>query len=50
MRGLRPMPQGLLLMMARAYEDDETKALVHSLGMVSVVPAKRNRRTPTYDR
>ena len=45
------MPQGLPLLMDRAYEDNETRALARSLGMVPVVPAKRNRRTPwAHDR
>ena len=44
LRGLGPMPQGLPLLMDRAYEDRETRALAGSLGMAPVVPAKRNRR------
>ena len=44
------MPEGLPLLMDRAYEDNETRRLARSLGMVPVVPAKRNRRTPwTHD-
>ena len=42
---------GLPLLMDRAYEDAETRALARSLGMVPVVPPKRNRKRPwSYDR
>ena len=45
------MPEGLPLLMDRAYEDNETRALARSLGMEPVVPPKRNRRLPwSYDR
>ena len=45
------MPQGLPLLMDRAYEGDETRQLVLELGMVPVVPPKSNRVDPwTYDR
>ena len=45
------MPQGLPLLMDRAYEGDETRQLVLSLGMVPVVPPKCNRVDPwTFDR
>jgi transposase len=45
------MPQGLPLLMDRAYEGDETRQLVLSLGMVPVVPPKSNRIDPwRYDR
>ena len=51
LRGLGPMPAGLPLLMDRAYEDKETRALAHSLGMAPVVPPKRNRRQPwSWDR
>ena len=51
LRGLGPMPQGLPLLMDRAYEDNETRALAGALGMAPVVPAKRNRRAPwAHDR
>jgi len=40
------MPEGLPLLMDRAYEDNQTRALARSLGMTPVVPPKRNRRQP----
>src|SRR5258707_7244120 len=49
--GLGPMPEGLPLLMDRAYEGDETRQLVLSLGMIPVVPPKSNRIQPwEYDR
>ena len=48
---LGPMPQGLSLLMDRAYEGDETRQLVLDLGMTPVVPPKSNRLHPwDYDR
>ena len=45
------MPEGLPLVMDRAYEGDETRQLVLQLGMVPVVPPKSNRLDPwEYDR
>jgi transposase len=45
------MPEGLPLLMDRAYEGDETRQLVLTLGMVPVVPPKSNRVDPwRYDR
>jgi transposase len=45
------MPEGLPLLMDRAYEGDETRQLVLALGMVPVVPPKANRVDPwRYDR
>ncbi|WP_157467340.1 IS5 family transposase [Edaphobacter aggregans] len=45
------MPEGLPMLMDRAYEGDETRQLVLELGMVPVVPPKSNRVEPwTYDR
>ena len=45
------MPEGLPLLMDRAYEGNETRQLVLSLGMVPVVPPKCNRVDPwAYDR
>jgi hypothetical protein len=36
--------------MDRAYEGDETRALAISLGCISVVPPKKNRKHPwDYD-
>jgi hypothetical protein len=40
------MPEGLPLLMDRAYEGDETRQLVLSLGMIPVVPPKSNRIHP----
>jgi transposase len=51
LRDLPPMPEGLPLLMGRAYEGDQTRQLVLSLGMVPVVPPKSNRVDPwRYDR
>ena len=48
---LGPMPEGLCLLMDRAYEGDETRQLVLDLGMTPVVPPKSNRLHPwEYDR
>lgn len=48
---LGPMPEGLPLLMDRAYEGNETRQLVLQFGMVPVVPPKSNRITPwQYDR
>ncbi|WP_433985293.1 IS5 family transposase [Tunturiibacter empetritectus] len=45
------MPEGLPMLMDRAYEGDETRQLVLDLGMVPVVPPKSNRIEPwEYDR
>jgi len=40
------MPEGLPLLMDRAYEGDETRQLVLDLGMIPVVPPKSNRLNP----
>ncbi len=37
------MPEGLPLLMDRAYEGDETRQLALDLGLVPVVPPKSNR-------
>src|ERR1700722_2746375 len=48
---LGPMPDGLPLLMDRAYEGSETRQLVLDLGMIPVVPPKSNRLHPwDYDR
>jgi len=48
---LGPMPEGLPLLMDRAYEGDQTRQLVLSLGMIPVVPPKSNRiEAWEYDR
>ena len=45
------MPQGLPMLMDRAYEGNETRQLVLSLGMTPVVPPKVTRIEPwEYDR
>ena len=48
---LGPMPEGLPLLMDRAYEGDQTRQLVLDLGMIPVVPPKANRLMPwSYNR
>jgi len=48
---LGPVPEGLPMLMDRAFEGDETRQLVLSLGMIPVVPPKANRTDPwEYDR
>jgi transposase len=45
------MPEGLPLLMDRAYEGNDTRQLVQDLGMIPVVPPKSNRLHPwEYDR
>jgi hypothetical protein len=45
------MPEGLPMLMDRAYEGNETRQLVLALGMLPVVPPKSNRIDPwRYDR
>ncbi len=45
------MPDGLPLLMDKAYEDNLTRQLVLDLGMIPVVPPKSNRIEPwEYDR
>ena len=45
------MPEGLPLIMDKACEGDETRQLVLDMGMIHVVPPKRNRLHPwDYDR
>ncbi len=45
------MPEGLPLLMDRAYEGNETRQLVLDLGMLPIVPPKSNRLQPWgYDR
>jgi transposase len=43
---LGPMPEGLPLLMDKAYEGDETRQLVTDLQMEPVVPPKSNRVDP----
>ena len=41
---------GSYLIMDRAYEDDETRALALKKGLIPVVPPKKNRKSPwQYD-
>jgi transposase len=40
------MPEGIPLLMDKAYEDNETRQLVLDLGMIPVVPPKSNRSQP----
>ena len=45
------MPEGLPLLMDRAYEGDETRQLALDLGLAPVVPPKANRVAPwSYNR
>jgi transposase len=47
---LGPMPEGLPMLMDRAYEGNETRQLVLDLGMIPIVPPKSNRLDPwDYD-
>jgi transposase len=51
LRDLGPMPEGLPMLMDRAYEGEETRQLVLSLGLIPVVPPRSNRIKPwEYDR
>ena len=46
----RPMPDGVPMLMDRAYESNETRQLVLDLGMIPVVPPKSTRLHPwDYD-
>ncbi len=48
---LGPMPDGLPIIMDKAYEGNETRQLVLEMGMIAVVPPKSNRIDPwEYDR
>lgn len=40
------MPEGLPMIMDKAYEGDETRQTVLDLGMIPVVPPKSNRLDP----
>ena len=47
---LNPTDHPLYLLMNRAYEGDETRALAAELGHIAVVPPKSNRKNPwSYD-
>ena len=47
---LGPVDRPVYLLMDRAYEGDETRALALKLGYIPIVPPKRNRKNPwSYD-
>ena len=51
LRQLGPVDHSVYLLMDRAYEGDETRALAMELGYVPVVPPKNNRKHPwNYDK
>ena len=51
LRRLGPAAYPVSLLMDRAYEGDETRALAEELGYIPVVPPKRNRKNPWgYDK
>ena len=48
---LGPVDHPVYLLMDRAYEGDETRALAMGLGYIPVVPPKSNRKNPwNYDK
>ena len=48
---LGPVDHSIYLLMDRAYEGDETRALAMELGYVPIVPPKSNRKHPwNYDK
>jgi len=51
LRQLSPVDHPVHLLMDRAYEGDETRALAVELGYIPVVPPKSNRKNPwDYDK
>lgn len=51
LRQLGPVDRSVYLLMDRAYEGDETRALATELGYIPVVPPKSNRKNPwDYDK
>ena len=51
LRQLGPTDHPVYLLMDRAYEGDETRALAVELGYIPVVPPKSNRKNPwDYDK
>ena len=51
LRQLGPVDHPVYLLMNRAYEGDETRALAEELGYIPVVPPKSNRKNPwDYDK
>ena len=51
LRQLGPVDHSIYLLMDRAYEGDETRALAEELGYIPIVPPKSNRKNPwRYDK
>ena len=51
LRQFGPVDHPVYLLMDRAYEGDETRALAVELGYIPIVPPKSNRKDPlTYDK
>ena len=51
LRQIGPVDHSVYLLMDRAYEGDETRALAAELGYIPVVPPKSNRKDPwNYDK
>ena len=51
LRQLGPVDREIYLLMDRAYEGDETRALATELGYIPIVPPKSNRKNPwDYDK
>ncbi len=51
MRQFGPVDHPVCLLMDRAYEGDETRALAVELGYIPIVPPKSNRKDPwAYDK
>ena len=51
LRQLSPVDHPVYLLMDRAYEGDETRALAVELGYIPIVPPKSNRKDPwAYDK
>ena len=51
LRQLGPVDHSIYLLMDRAYEGDETRALAEELGYMPIVPPKSNRKNPwSYDK
>ena len=48
LRQLGPVDRPVYLLMDRAYEGDETRALAEELGYIPVVPPKSNRKNPWH--
>ena len=51
LRQFGPVDHSIYLLMDRAYEGDETRALAEELGYMPIVPPKSNRKNPwSYDK